>query len=321
MTAGGPGGADLDASDELLREVLRGLAATPKSLPTKLLYDERGSQLFERITELEEYYPTRCELEILERHGAAMARLLGPEPAIIEYGAGSMRKVRYLLRHIAPPAAYVPVDISADFLMDAGERLASEHQGVEVIAVAGDFTGRVELPSLPPRATRTVYCPGSTIGNLTREQTVELLERMGRQTDGGFVLIGFDLDKRVDVITAAYNDSQGVTAEFNLNILSHINSRWGAGINPADFEHRAQFDERERRIVMQLVSKVDQTVVVGGGRFAIARGEAITTEFSHKHSEERFQGLAAQAGLSPVESWRDEGGNFCVALFRAAAPE
>ncbi|MGH8721770.1 MAG: L-histidine N(alpha)-methyltransferase, partial [Burkholderiales bacterium] len=252
--------------DDSTAEILRGLAANPKRISPKYFYDERGSQLFDAITELPEYYPTRTELKIMRDNVAEIARLVGPEASLIEFGSGSSLKTQILLENLDEVAAYVPVDISKEHLLAAAERIAEKFPDIEVLPVCADFTQDFELPD--PRVTpvrNLVYFPGSTIGNFTRPHALDLLKAMSRvATRGGALLIGVDLDKDPEIITRAYNDAAGVTAEFNLNMLTHLNRVYDADFDTKQFAHVAVYDGGDKRIEMRLVSMKDQVVTVAG---------------------------------------------------------
>jgi dimethylhistidine N-methyltransferase len=247
-------------------EVLEGLTAEPKSLSPKFFYDERGSRLFEKITRLPEYYPTRTELAIMDRRMPEIADLVGPGACIIEFGSGSGLKTRKLLTGLDSPVAYVPVEISREHLLASAQALADEFLDLEVLPVCADFTQAFELPEPSTPPTRNlVFFPGSTIGNFEEADAVELLEVMHTEAGpGGALLIGVDLRKARRVVEKAYNDAAGVTAEFNLNLLRRINRELGADFNTGAFRHQAVWDDREGRIEMRLNSRKDQTVRVSG---------------------------------------------------------
>ncbi|MEE9276550.1 MAG: L-histidine N(alpha)-methyltransferase [bacterium] len=301
-------------ADSFLDEVLRGLGRPQKSLPCKYFYDERGSALFERICELEEYYPTRTEVAIMRAHLPEMADLLGPGCMIVEYGSGNGMKIRLLLDHLKDPAAYVPVEISREHLLRAAAALSRDYPRLDVLPVCADFTGRFDLPrGKRPVARRIGFFPGSTIGNFTREEAAGLLGRISAVLgEGGGLLIGVDLKKDKAVLEAAYNDSLGVTRDFNLNILENINRTLGAGFRIDRFGHRAFYDDALGRIEMHLVSLEDQTVRVGGVEFSFAEGETIHTENSHKYSLEDFAGIAAEGGFAVRRVWTDPDRLFSV---------
>lgn len=295
-------------------EILAGLRAAQKRISPKYFYDQRGSQLFDEICTLPEYYPTRTELGIMERHLPEIAELVGPQAAVIEFGAGSSAKARQLLAELHDPVAYVPVEISGDYLLEQADELAREFPQLSIVPVIADFTKPFDLPPHPTTPLRNlVFFPGSTIGNFTRPEARNLLEIMRQEAKpGGALLMGVDLVKDVQIIEAAYNDARGVTAEFNRNVLLHLNAALGADFEPQRFRHEAIYDERNERIEMRLVSVVAQTVQVDGEAIRFAAGEHIVTEYSHKYSIERFWTLARQAGLEPESVWTDAAGLFSV---------
>ncbi|HJZ93999.1 MAG TPA: L-histidine N(alpha)-methyltransferase [Gemmataceae bacterium] len=295
-------------------DVLAGLSARPKTLPCKYLYDERGSQLFDRICGLPEYYPTRTELAILWRDAGAMAAELGPDCLLIEYGSGSSLKTPLLLERLRDPIAYVPVDISREHLLASANAVAARFPNLEVLPVWADFSGEFQLP--PTKRTerrRVVYFPGSTIGNFGPAEARRLMEGIARLCGpGGGFLVGVDLRKSVAILEPAYNDAAGVTAEFNLNLLVRINRELGADFDPDSFEHRAVFNSDESRIEMHLVSRRRQVVRVAGATFRFAAGETICTEHSYKYTPEAFRHLARAAGLELRRVWVDDAGLFSV---------
>ncbi len=295
-------------------EILEGLRAEQKRISPKYFYDERGSELFDEICELPEYYPTRTELGLMDAHLDEVAGLVGPGAAVIEFGAGSNLKIRKLLDHLAEPAAYVPVEISADYLLEQAEDLARDYASVHVQPVFADFTQPFELPEHPVMPRRNlVFFPGSTIGNFTRAEARELLEVMRIEArDDGALLIGVDLRKDAAVLHAAYNDSAGVTAAFNLNLLERLNRELGADFPLDAFEHQAVYDEAEGRVEMRLVSRENLTVTIAGELVRFARGEHIITEYSHKYSVDEFRALARTAGLRPERAWTDADSLFSL---------
>lgn len=303
-----------DTRAEFLADVLAGLARPQKEISCKWLYDARGSHLFERICELEEYYPTRTELGIMEGHARAMAALLGPGCALLEYGSGSSLKTRLLLHHLARPAAYVPIDISAPALAAATSRLARAFPTLRVLPVCADFTARLELPLAGLAALRrAVYFPGSTIGNFHKPEVVTFLREVGRQCGpGGGLLIGVDLRKERAVLERAYDDALGVTAAFDLNVLVRANRELDADFRCDHFRHEARFDERHGRVEMHLVSTSSQRVAVGGETFRFSEGESIWTESSYKYGTREFATLAALAGWRCEATWTDERAWFSV---------
>jgi dimethylhistidine N-methyltransferase len=295
-------------------EVLSGLARPAKTLPCKLFYDERGSQLFEEICLLDEYYPTRTEVGILTRHAGEMTALLGARCRLLEVGSGSSLKTRILLDHLDDPAAYVPIDISRTALLEAAQAIASEYPNLDVLAVCADYTQEFEVPEPPRPAQRTVaFFPGSTIGNLERDEARGFLRRIASWCGrGGGLLIGVDLRKDRGTLEAAYNDRQGVTADFNMNLLDRINRELGGDFDLDAFRHLAIYDEDQSRIEMRLVSRRPQTVHVQGQTFSFAEGEWITTEYSHKYSSAAFQQLAGEAGFEVAKVWTDDKELFSV---------
>ncbi len=312
---------DLGESDrdcrETAQEVMDGLSSEPKRLPSKLFYDETGSKLFDEICDLPEYYIPDAESEILRTNAGEIADRIGPGAALIEPGAGSCVKVRYLLDALDEVACFVPIDVSGTHLESAASDLQESYPELEVVPVEGDFTGAIDIPELPPETRRRVaFFPGSTIGNFEEEEAEQILRNLADVAgDDGGVLVGVDLVKCPDVISAAYNDSAGVTARFNKNILRVLNRELGADIDEDRFEHRAVYDHEAERIEMRLVSRCDQSIRVAKEDFSIERGEYVITEYSHKYSHRRFAKLAARAGLREVETWCDEDDLFSVRYF------
>jgi dimethylhistidine N-methyltransferase len=300
--------------ERLRDDVVAGLRRRPRTLPCKYFYDARGSRLFERICELDEYYPTRTELAILERSVAEMARCLGPDCMVIEPGSGSGTKTRLLLEALERPVAWVPVDISRDVLLRSSASIDGAHPELEVLPVWADFTEPFALPATKrPCARRVVYFPGSTIGNFDPPDVVRFLARLRRLTaPGGALLVGADLRKDRKVLEAAYDDAAGVTAEFNLNLLLRVNRELGADFDLARFRHRALWDEQRGRVEMHLVSTAAQTVHLDGESFEFAAGEAIHSESSYKYDLPGFAGLARAAGLDVARVWLDEQRWFSV---------
>jgi len=300
-------------ADELAA-IIDGLSQPHKTISPKYFYDETGSKLFEQITQLPEYYLTNVELGIMNRHIGEMASLIGKAASLIEFGAGSGMKTRMLLEHLQAPAVYVPVDISEEHLLESQRSIQRDFPDIEVLPVAADFLHPFDLPnpSTPPQRN-VVYFPGSTIGNFKRDEAIELLGVMHEEAGAdGALLIGADLQKDPDVIHAAYNDSAGVTARFNLNMLEHLNRDFGAEFDVDAFEHRATYDEDEGRVVMELVSRRDQLVKVSGKMIPIARDEAITTEYSYKYTLEDFAGMVEAAGFTAARVWTDPRDWFSV---------
>ena len=300
---------------ESFREaVLDGLRKPQKQVPSKFLYDERGSKLFDRICEQEEYYPTRTEMGIMEAHAEAMADAVGPRARLVEYGSGSSRKIRILLDHLADLAAYVPVDISRDHLLDAAETLAEDYPDLPIQPLCADYTTTFDLPDPPRVPARTVaYYPGSTIGNFPPDAARDFLAHVREVvgTDGG-LLIGVDLKKDVDVLEAAYNDAAGVTAAFNKNLLRRMNRELDATFDLDRFEHESVWNEDEGCIDSFLRSREAQTVTVAGETVAFEDDERIHTEYSYKYTLAEFEGLMHEVGFAVDEVWTDERSYFSV---------
>jgi dimethylhistidine N-methyltransferase len=305
------------ANREFHQDVVAGLRASPRQIPSKYFYDRRGSELFDAICELDEYYPTRTELAIMSRHAKAMADALGGHCMLIELGSGSSVKTRILLGHMDDPKVYVPVDISRDHLNHTVRELSSEYESLEIIPVCADFGNHFDIPpSATPTRRRVIYFPGSTIGNFEAAEAESLLARIVTWAGpGGGLLIGFDTCADRVMLEAAYNDRQGVTAAFNLNLLEHVNRELGGDFELAGFRHRAVYEEAERRMVMWLDSLRPQAVSIAGETFHFAEGEPIRTEYSHKYDLAAFRQAASRVGLKLSEAWADDLNLFAVALF------
>ncbi len=298
-------------------EIIEGLLKPQKTLPPKYFYDKTGSELFDAITELEEYYPTRTEIGIMTRRVEQMARLMGPKASLIEFGSGSSAKTGRLLNAMHAPAAYVPVEISKDHLVNAARRIAEQYSHVEVLPVCADFTQPFDLPTpevMPER--NVVYFPGSTVGNFYPDEARSLLNTMARIAKrGGGLLIGVDLKKDKAILEAAYNDAKGVTRDFNLNILKRINRELNANFDLGAFTHRAIYNEEMGRIEMHLVSRMEQTVKLGHHTVQFARDEYILTECSHKFTVDQFAERAAEAGFRKEQVWVDDNKLFSVHFY------
>jgi dimethylhistidine N-methyltransferase len=310
---------DLAPGEDSFRDaVLGGLSETPKSLPCKFFYDARGSALFEAICEVPEYYLTRTELGILETHAPMIAERIGPHCRLIELGSGASRKVRLLLSALQAPLAYIPVDISRDFLRDAAASIAADFPELEVVAVCADYTRPFELPSISgPAGKRVGFFPGSTIGNFEPEAVVAFLAHCGRLLGpGAEMLIGADVKKDKAVLDAAYNDSEGLNAAFNLNLLHRISKELDSDIVIDDFAHVAFYNPDEGRVELYIRSLKDQSAVIAGRRFSFAAGEMIHTENSYKYAIPEFRALAARAGFSALDTWTDADGKFSVHYLR-----
>lgn len=311
-----PNTVHANASDALTADVLQGLKKEPKELSPVWFYDELGSFLFDNICELPEYYITRTELQIMHGQASEMAHVIGPEAALIEFGSGTSMKTRLLLDRLESPIAYVPVDISREHLFTAAGSLAKDYPNLHIVPVCADFTQHFELPNFVRTAPRrVVYFPGSTIGNFEPRQARKLLVHM-RELVGknGAVLIGIDLRKDPQVLERAYADAAGVTAEFNINALRHLNRELGTNFDLDAFDHLAVWVEDASRIEMHLVSKRDQVVQIGGEKIRFERGEHLRTEYCHKYTLDTFSELAATAGLAVKRVWTDANRMFSVQL-------
>lgn len=297
-----------------LDDVITGLSQPQKTLSPKYFYDQRGCELFEAICELPEYYPTRTEMAMMQARGREIAQRLGPDCALIEYGSGSSRKTRVLISALNP-VAYVPIDIAGEHLKASAVDLAGAFPGLRIIAVCADYSRPLALPDINHLGARRriVYFPGSTIGNFTVPEAREFLHHARRLVGaGGAMLVGVDLKKNHDVLHAAYNDAQGVTAAFNVNLLARINRELGADFDLVAFRHLAFYNADAGRIEMHLASLKDQKVTLGGNAFSFRAGETIHTENSYKYSVAEFQALARAAGFEPEACWTDPQQLFSV---------
>ena len=298
-------------------EVVQGLSKKQKTLPCQYFYDEAGSVLFEQITELPEYYPTRTEIEILKAHIGEIAEALGNDILLVEYGAGASTKTRILLDHLAAPAGYVPIDVSEDFLLQTADGLRRDYPDLPVHPIVGDFMIRLGLPA---EATgRPVgFFPGSTIGNLDAD-SIDAFMRAARALLGesGQFVIGVDLRKSPDILIPAYDDAAGVTATFNLNLLTRINRELDANFDLDAFAHRAIWNDDKSRIEMHLESRIDQQVTIAEDRFSFNKGETIHTENSRKFDLEALSQQISRAGWQTSRVWRDTRSYFAVILLDA----
>lgn len=289
-----------------------GLGRARKAIPSQYFYDRCGSELFERICDLEEYYPTRTEIAILDACCGEIGALVAARPTVIELGSGSSRKVKPLLDALREPAAYVPVDISREHLLASAEALARDYPDITVIPVWGDFARSFALPPLP-EGPRLIFFPGSTIGNFAPVDAADLLAAWSRHLgEGGYLIIGVDLKKDPKRLEAAYDDAAGVTAAFNLNLLARANRELGADFDLDRFTHRALYDPRHGRVEMHLVSTAEQRVRVAGRSYAFAAGETIHTENSYKYTVEEFQRLAGSASYHSLAVFTDRDRLFSV---------
>jgi dimethylhistidine N-methyltransferase len=300
-------------------EVHAGLSRRQKCLPPKLFYDRKGSELFDVITRLPEYYPTRTEIGLLRQHGAEMAELLGSQSVLLELGSGSSIKIRLLLEAVRP-RLYVPMDISREHLIDAAQRLARDYPWLTVHAACIDYSQPWDMPDFGP-GRYNAFFPGSSIGNFEPAAALQLLRQVRRLVgqDGG-LLIGVDLKKEAHLLEDAYNDTRGVTADFNLNILAHINRRLAADFEPDNFAHKAIYNADLGRIEMYLECRRDHRVRIDGSLYRFAAGETIHTENSYKYAVAEFHDLAARAGFAPVRVWTDPARLFSVHYLTADWP-
>jgi len=299
-------------------DVIEGLTQDQKVLPCRWLYDERGSELFEEITQLEEYYPTRTETKILRAYAADMADQLGPQATIVEYGAGASVKTRILLDALDDPSAYIPVDISEEFLQDSAAALQKDYPDLEIQPVVADFLSPIDLPEDTSAGIRGGFFPGSTIGNLSDAEILGFMSR-ARQDLGpdAQLILGVDIKKDPKILIPAYDDAKGVTAEFNLNILKRINRELGADIDVDAFSHEARWNEEQSRIEMHLVSERDQTADICGQEIVFRKKESIHTENSRKFQIEALAGMVADCGWQLADQWFDDKKLFSMLLFRA----
>ena len=298
--------------------VVDGLSKQPKSIPPKFFYDQRGSQLFEQICDQPEYYPPTVESKMLSYLSGEIAALTGRGRVLIEPGAGSASKVRLLLDMLRP-AAYIPMDISFDFLKSAADELAQEYPWLPVHATCVDFTHSMPVPIAAPTGPRLVFFPGSSIGNFDHTEAEHFLS-MIRETvgDDGMLLIGVDTKKYEPTLNAAYNDKAGVTAAFNLNLVHRMQRELGMDCDPELFDHRAYYNSQAGRIEMHLVSKAKQTMKLNGHRFELKHGETLHTENSYKYTPAEFLALASRSGFREQRQWSDRDGLFAIYLLSAA---
>jgi len=301
-------------------DVLAGLSASPKRLPPKYFYDDAGSLLFERITELPEYYPTRCEMSILRVHAADICRLIPEGAALIEFGAGAAKKARILLRASPQLAAYVPVDICGEMIEREAAELRADFPKLKVLPVKADITTRFALPAeAESAASRVGFFPGSTIGNFEPHEAAGFLRNAARVLGrGATLIIGVDLIKPVEVLTAAYNDKAGVTSKFNCNLLKRINRELAGTFKLDGFEHHAFYNRERNRIEMHLASRKRQKVKVLGETVDFRAGETIHTENSYKYSVESLSALARGVGWLPAAAWSDPDNYFSIQAFTFA---
>jgi dimethylhistidine N-methyltransferase len=303
---------DLQEKD-LLAEVLEGLHLPQKKLPCKLFYDQRGSELFDQICDLDEYYLTRTEMWIMNRYIDEIAESIGEKSLLIELGSGSSTKVRLLLDHLIDPVGYVPIDISSEHLIRASDSLATDYPGIKIIPVYADYTQAFNFPDIRFRySKKVVYYPGSTIGNFTPRYAARFIGRIAKRSGtGSGLLIGIDLKKDKNTLEAAYNDRYGITAAFNLNILERLNRELGADFDTSRWKHHAFYNEDEGRIEMHLVSLDDQRVNLNGTPIKLKKDETILTEYSYKYTTDEFENLVRNS-FELAKVWTDQDEKFSI---------
>jgi dimethylhistidine N-methyltransferase len=299
--------------DQFAADLHAALSRTPKAISPKYFYDEAGSRLFERICDLPEYYPTRTELALLQTHAADIVAQMGGQVQLVEYGAGALLKVRLLLDAMPRDSVeFVPVDISGPHLLSACDGLAGDYPGLAIQPLVADFTRQHTLPPCARGSRRVGFFPGSSIGNFTPSEADAFLRLAAAELKGGGLLIGIDLVKDEDVLHAAYNDAEGVTAAFNMNLLERARKELGAEYPPDGFEHLAFYNPAYRRIEMHLRATRPLALQLGGESYVFHEGETLHTEHSHKYTVQGFQALAARAGFKPGKVWTDENRWFAV---------
>ena len=307
------------AAGDFRQALLAGLAQTPKRLPSRFIYDERGSRLFDAILEVPEYYVPRIETALLRAHGSEIAALARPHAYVVDYGSGSGRKARLLLDALDHPAVYVAIDISREHLLAAAEALAGDYPGVEVHAVCADFLRPFTLPSSRSKGvgSRLGFFPGSTIGNMAPEERAHFLRSARAMLAGGGLLVGVDLKKDPAILRAAYNDTRDASAAFNANILVRANSELGADFDLPAFRHRAEYDAGHGRMEIGIESLKAQTVHIDGAMFTFAAGEVIRTQDAYKFTIEEFASVAAASGFTPRQAWTDRDRMFAIQYLAA----
>jgi dimethylhistidine N-methyltransferase len=312
--------AKIRQREALRADAIAGLSQSQKTLPSRWLYDDRGCELFEAITRLAEYYPTRTETAILRAHAGEIAAFVGDNATLLEYGAGAGIKTEILIDALETPRLYVPIDIAADFLELTAARMRDRFPDVETLPIVADFTSDFEIPRFVPEGARAAFFPGSTIGNLDGAQTSAFLRRIRRHAGAqGRAIIGVDLRKDLQVLLPAYDDREGVTAQFNLNLLARINRELGGDFALGQFAHEARWNEAESAVEMHLVSQAAQTATLDGRPIAFRAGETIHTESSRKYGLRGFAEIAGANGWTAEPVWRDPDGLFAVFGLRAAA--
>lgn len=305
-------------ADTFHDDVIQGLKLAQKRIPPKHFYDERGSRLFDAICATQEYYPTRTEMAILEDNCEDICKLLGPDCVLVEPGSGSSQKVRLILDRLEPHT-YMPLDISSEHLKTTASGLASEYPDINITAACIDYTQQITLPDYPDGRRSVAFFPGSSIGNFEHEDAVKFLRNLATLVKPrGGLLIGVDLKKKSSILNAAYNDRDNITAQFNLNLLTRINTELKADFKLDRFEHLAFYNEKQGRIEIYLVSTCNQLVTVAGHRFKFSEGESIHTENSYKYTINEFQSLALKAGFTLQKTWTDAARLFSVQYYDIA---
>ena len=306
-------------ASDLLDDVITGLQQSPRSIPPKYFYDEKGSQLFDQITELEDYYPTRIEISILQKYKQDIVSLLNKDCLLIEPGGGSCSKVRIFVNDLRP-SMYVPMDISKQHMLASAKQISKEIPWLDIHAVCNDFTFKLTLPEGLSDAARVVFFPGSSIGNFQPSAAVQYLSDIASLVGkSGQLLIGVDLKKDKNILEHAYDDSEGVTAKFNMNLLTRLNNELSADFDLQTWDHYSFYDSEQGRIEMHLKSMCEQVVCIDNHEFYFAENETIHTENSYKYTIEEFQSLGVEAGLSAEKVWVDDDNLFSIHLFSVAS--
>jgi len=299
--------------EDFRQEAIQGLRKNPKQISPKFLYDERGSKLFNQICNLEEYYLTRTEMDILQNHAEEMALQIGEGCCLVEFGSGNNRKVRTLLEKLKNPLAYMPIDISKEYLLQSAEEMANDYPDLDIVAICADYTQEFPLPEIAEKSKKVAFFPGSTIGNFKPEEASKFLENTNHLLQkGGGLLIGVDLKKSAEFLDAAYNDSRGVTSNFNKNLLLRMNEELDAQFDLKSFKHEAFYVAEKSRVEMHLVSEKEQTILIGNFSISFSKGESIHTENSYKYTLPEFQEMTAKAGFETKEVWTDQKDLFSV---------
>lgn len=304
---------DFQPEISLRQEIFQGLSQPQKAIPAQFLYDERGSELFDKICELPEYYITRTEISLLKKHGRAIAQIIGEGCLLVEYGSGSSSKVRILLDALSEPAVYMAIDVSKEHMKKAAGRLADTYPQLEVISICADYTREFTLPPTEASGKKIVFFPGSTIGNLEQDDVFNLLKKsLNFLSKGEGMLIGVDLKKSPEMLEAAYNDSQGISAAFVYNLLARLNRELSANFQQTGFKYRAVYNPESSRVEIYLASTQKQTVRIETEDFEFKQGETIHIQYAYKYSVEEFQAIARQVGFEPTRVWIDDDNLFSL---------